>query len=364
MKTKKTIKIKHDLNLFKRKVKSRKKRKEINRSKNKYTKEIKQKNLIENKLRRNFKYYKHLRAPSNFSLLENTDDVLSFIEKINYCYEKKKDIFIEMTNVENIAHGTIVVLLSILVQFKSKGIRVNGNFPKFVNAKKILKESGFVEYLYKDIVSESEYYINKRICTHAKKTADSELSDNIIRSNSKILWGEEKRCIGVQRVFLELMQNTNNHASSIIGEKMWWSSIVPVKNEKGECEKICFSFIDYGVGIFSSLKSKSQGVFSGIMDKIRSTFGDKISDADLMKLLLKGEVHKTATGKYYRGKGLPGIYNAMKKNDISNLKILSNQAYADVGHDNYTLLKKDFSGTYVYWELNKYNNHLNKITYE
>ena len=184
------------------------------------------------------------------------------------------------------------------------------------------------------------------------------LSDRIIKHVSKQLWGEEKRCIGLQRVFLELMQNTNNHASEILGEKLWWSSIVPVKGENGMIDKICFSFIDYGIGIFASLSNKKQGVFVGIIDKLKKLFGE-LDDAEMMKLLLHGDIHRTATGLSYRGKGLPGIYNAMNKNDISNLKIISNYAYSDIAKKEYRNLKNEFSGTYVYWELNKTNNNYN-----
>lgn len=351
------IKKHRDYKLFRRKIMSKKKKHIRNIAQNGITKEERRIHNIKTNLNQNRKQYKHLYAPKNFSILDNTEEVLSFINKIDKCFEKKKSIFIEMTQVETIAYGAIVVLLSKLVQFKSKKLDVNGNFPINHKAKKLLKESGFIEYLYKEGVEDKgEYYIDKKICTHAKRIADPILSDSVIRNVSKVLWGEERRCIGVQRVFLELMQNTNNHASKIIGEKLWWSSIVPVTDSNGCVSKICFSFIDYGIGIFSSLSNKTQGVFVGIIEKIRKAFGD-VNDAQMMKLLLQGDIHKTATGHSFRGKGLPGIYNAMIKNDISNLKIISNNAYADVANDQYKLLNSNFTGTYVYWEINKKSNN-------
>ncbi len=357
MKSNIRIKIRRDYKLFRRKIMSKEKRRLRNIAHNSITKEERKIRNIATSINHNKNKYKHLYAPQNFSLLDNTEEVLSFIKDIDRCYERKKSIFIEMTKVETIAYGAIVVLLSKLVQFKSKKLDVNGNFPNNPKARKLLKESGFIEYLYKDGVEDkNEYYIDKKICTHAKRIADPVLSDNVIKNVSKVLWGDERRCIGVQRVFLELMQNTNNHASKNVGEKLWWSSIVPVTDSTGNIVKICFSFIDYGIGIFSSLSQKTQGVFVGIIDKIKRAFGN-VNDAEMMKLLLQGDIHRTATGHSYRGKGLPGIYNAMVKNDISNLKIISNSAFADVANNQYKLLNNNFSGTYVYWEINKNSNN-------
>jgi hypothetical protein len=68
-----------------------------------------------------------------------------------------------------------------------------------------------------------------------------------------------------------------------------------------------------------------------------------------------GSIHKTATGEYYRGKGLPGIYKAFVDNKISNLVVITNDALADCKHETYRTLTNKFVGTYVSWELD-YNN--------
>ncbi len=74
-----------------------------------------------------------------------------------------------------------------------------------------------------------------------------------------------------------------------------------------------------------------------------------------MKLILEGKLHETVTGEYYRGKGLPGIVEALKRNQISNLHIISNDVYANVQTGNYTILENKFEGTFIYWELNEKN---------
>lgn len=362
MKNEKLIKKHRDDKLFKREIKSRQKKKNRNRALLGVNKEIRRERAYNTDYYRRNGAIKKLEAPHNFSLLGNTEEVISFINKVDACYEKKKNLFIDMDNVERIAYGAIIVLLSKLVQFKAKKLAVNGSFPRNKEAKQVLKESGFIDYLYRDDVRvQNEYVIDKKICTHANKIAEPALTAKIISIVSKELWGEERRCLGVQRVFLELMQNTNNHASDIQGEKHWWTSFAHVKTNNED--KICFSFIDYGVGIFTSLENKREGKFLGILDKIKSLFGN-VDHAKMMDMLLHGEIHKIARNNKnqepYRGKGLPGIFGAMEKNDISNLQIISNDAYANVSKNKYVKLNNKLEGTYVYWELNLSNNNMKK----
>ena len=159
----------------------------------------------------------------------------------------------------------------------------------------------------------------------------------------------------MQRVFIELMQNTNNHASNHRkGEKLWWSSIIHNKKE----EKVCFSFIDYGVGILDSLKNKETGKFARIMTAIKNILKPQ-NNADILKLLLEGKIHELIKEQAYnRGKGLPGIYKAWKSNDISNLIVITNNVYANVANNEYREMTNDLSGTFIYWEINKNNKSI------
>ena len=74
-----------------------------------------------------------------------------------------------------------------------------------------------------------------------------------------------------------------------------------------------------------------------------------------MERILDGDLHKTATGQSYRGKGLPGIKTALIRNQISNLYIITNDAYANVCNNEYQKLSHAFDGTFVYWELTENN---------
>lgn len=148
------------------------------------------------------------------------------------------------------------------------------------------------------------------------------------------------------------MQNTNNHANiDSEGQKHWWLSVNHLKDKR----TVSFSFIDYGVGVFKNLENKPRkSKFWGWKEKmgIKYMFAD---NRDLLKLILEGKLHETVTDKDYRGKGLPGIYDSLQKNSITNLVIITNDVYAVPSKNQYVKLNKNFNGTFVYWELNEGN---------
>lgn len=340
---------------FKRKLRSKFKKRQRNKQLLSVNKQQRKEKNINKSIGQHFADYEKIKAPKVFSLTQNPEESLSFIAKIESCFKKKRKVFVNLNEVEIIAHGAIVVLLSIMIKFKENRINFNGKKPKNQKISDNLKKSGFFDYLYKDDFQiQEEYSFENEICTHGKKKVDSKLSDEIIKKASNFIWDEERRCTGLQRVFIELMQNTNNHASlTKTGEHHWWATVYYSREDK----KVCFAFIDYGVGILKSLENKKDGKFFGVIPKIKELFNPN-SNADLLKLLLNGEVHKTATGNYYRGKGLPGIFDACKNNKISNLVIISNDAIADSANNKYEILSNKLSGTFVYWELNSNNNNI------
>lgn len=301
-----------------------------------------------------YKDYKRIHAPENFSFIENSEGVVEFISKLKNHFDENKKVFVVLKEVKIISYDAIVVLLSIMVRFKASKIDFNGDFPDNEAARRILDESKFLKYLYQSFRNEDRYQLGQdsSIVTHAWKDVDAELGNELIKNASKTIWGEERRCQGVQRTLIELMLNTNNHADdSKKGEKHWWLSVHHDKHNK----KVSFAFIDFGVGVFTSLNNKRHGSkFFGIVDKLkeRVKFG---SNADLLRLIMDGTLHRTATGKPYHGKGLPGINKVRERNQISNLNIITNDVHASLDNDMFRIMPKSFSGTFVYWEVKNEN---------
>lgn len=310
-----------------------------------------------------FATYCRISAPRNFSFIDNTDEVLGFIQRLSDAYNKGYKVFVALRQLKHITSDAIVLLLSNVVQFKATGIDFNGNRPKVEKIAKKLENSGFFKILYDEEESVKKDFIGQRsisiddqkdIYTHATKSVDSELTASLIENAAEFLWGEKRRCLGVQRILIELMQNTNNHASRNAGEKYWWLSVSRANNPK----RICFSFIDYGMGIFESLATKGTGdKFYGWLKKMKEICVPE-RHHEVLNKMMTGEFHRTVTGKSYRGKGIPGIYKQLERNAITKLITISNDAFANATVGDFHHLSHPLSGTFVYWEVDANCNNL------
>jgi hypothetical protein len=279
------------------------------------------------------------------------------LDALESSLSKRVRTFVVLKDIELIDYGAITVLLSIMFRFKALGVGFNGDFPKDEPTKKMLFESGFFDNLQRSSKERVEYKLGSpnQIVTHAQKNVVSEQGLPIMEEASMTVWGEKRICKGLQRVFVELMQNTNNHAAfSAKGDKHWWLSVNHDKDNK----KVGFVFMDHGVGIFSSLNMKTPGnKWYGWGEKVKRAFGQKSSDY-ILEMLLSGKLHMTVTGQDYRGKGLPSVKLVLDRNQISNLYIITNNVYANITTGEYKLLKGFFQGTFYYWDLMKTNESL------
>lgn len=303
-----------------------------------------------------FKDYTWLTPPKNFSLINNAEECVHFINKLEHCFNNRKKVFVNLSEVTFLGHGALIVLLSKILRFKANNIDFNGSMPVNPYCNALLRCSGFFKELYsKGYRSLDNYkHTQQNFFTHTKKTVDQALSYELIKSMSKLIWGVECRCPRLQEVFIELMQNTNNHASfEGHGKQHWWTTASYDK----ERQTGCFSFIDYGVGILSSLKEDASNKFFKPFKEFINLFKPQ-NNAETLKLIMQGELHKTASKKSYRGKGLPGIYKAYCTNKISHLVVITNDTLLNFDDGTFLNLKSSFSGTFVYWELTPSNHHI------
>ena len=339
--------------LFERRLVSKQKRKTKNFNGQGKSREAKQEySLLSN--------YTKITAPKHFSFIEKPEETIKFINKLEELYLNKSSVFVNLKDITYLDYSAVTILVSVMFSFKTRNIQFNGNFPKNGDLARLLINSDFFKYLDKPIGKKIEYALGKenQIFTRANKEVNSELGYIVMAETTSTIWGEKRTCKGLQRTLLELMQNTNNHADiNKKGEKHWWLSVNHDKPNK----KVSFIFIDYGVGIFESLKHKpNDNKWFGWFEKIKNrlVYGD---NSEILKLLLDGQMHLTVTGQHFRGKGLPGIREVLSRNQISNLRIISNNVFTDVNNDKYIKLNEVFSGTFVTWELNENNINIKWI---
>jgi len=286
-------------------------------------------------------------APHEFSFLNNTEEVCAFVGKLQRLMLRRAPVYVDLERIRGIDLGAVAILLSVMVRFRRSGIGFNGNMPRDAGAHSMLKQSRFFDYLLAPGTigsgDEGAFSAKARIVTHAKTIVDSDLTASVLRTAAHNVWGEPRRCTGVQRALIELMHNTYDHASGRQkGEKHWWLSMRAVDSDK----RVVISFVDYGIGVFESLQSKSatEKYFGWLMQFRMRNPGS--SNADALEEIFHG-ARRTVTKEKHRGRGLPSIYQCLKARDFTELIMVTNDVKYDSRSDTYEHLSKPFSGTFV-----------------
>ena len=301
-----------------------------------------------------FPGYKQIKAPEILSLLNNESSTLDFLRKLQGCYTAKRKVAVLLDDVVNLSTDAILVLLSNMVQYKAAKIGFNGTKPRDVITNFKLESSGFFKHLYGFAMRDQDKYsfkkMNSFIYTHGQKTVEASVADELVKYASEVVWGEPRRCPGIQTTLVELMHNTHDHAGVFKGEKHWWLSV----EHDEQAHEATFSFIDFGVGIFRSLANKKQGEpLYGALDYIVQHFPLINTEADRLRLILEGKVKLTQFNEYYRGKGLRNVYLRHHRNHISDLSIISNYASFKAVNDDYHSIKNEFIGTFISFKMNQ-----------
>lgn len=294
-------------------------------------------------------------VPARLSFINNTEKFISFIRILNERYESRESTYLDFENVTEVTFDALFILLSICRKFNVEDIPLDGRFSK--ENKQIaetIRESGFIDELFrnKKLFTDDYRLTKKLVQLRASRKVKQDLSDKLIANAAKMIWGEDRRCRGIQTACIELMQNTNNHADKKKqGAVNCWIST----KYDPSLNVVRFAVLDFGVGVFESLNDKQDdSKFYGWKEKLKEIFSFE-NNADVLKLILEGHLHKTVTKEYYRGKGLPSLKRLLDKQHVSNLIIITNDVRGDIANNKYTLMKNSFSGTFVYWELNANN---------
>jgi hypothetical protein len=276
-------------------------------------------------------------APQNFSFINNTEEVIEFFNSLRNLFRKKKNVMIDSSDCTNLTPDTMTLLVSRLKDSTfTKGRRYRGNEPKDPKLAFIFSHSGFYDHIPRVQRKDKEQNFGT-IKRKQSKVVEGTVAKELIQSATTALFGKRKKLGGVYRTLVDCMHNTIDHAHGLdVAEKqtipyedkeIWWATVYTDAAEK----KSQFMFLDNGVGIF---KSKNMGILRSIKRSLSSK-----TDAEILPEILQGK-HTSRTGLPYRGKGLPGIYRALKAGRIRNLKIISNGVFADVANEKYVMMNE------------------------
>jgi len=303
-------------------------------------------------VRKGSKHYHNLYVPGRFSLRENPNEVIFFLNEIELL-GKQSSLHLNFDNVQLITPEAIAALIATISKATLASTAIRGNVPVCASCKQILEESGFFDHVKfrRSLLGVSRGRIQRR----QSKKVESVVALELITTSTQQIGKAHSEAS--YRILIEGMGNTLDHAKAAavastifnghVGSRnralehdseTWWA-MAYADSSKG-C--VCFVFLDTGVGIFKSVKIK----------KLRKLF--KVlrleSDTELMRELLLGELG-SRTGLAYRGKGLPAIRELNDLGEVKELTLITNRVIADISANSYKQLDYTFHGTLLYWEI-------------
>lgn len=286
-----------------------------------------------------------LSAPKNFSFIDNTDEMLDYFERGRKLIKNRTTIKFDLSEIESLTSDGIAVFASIFTDKSySNGLTLSGNSPKNPELKALFLGSGFYEHVSskrKPLTNQHNYLLHKV----SNKKVEPSIAKIATDFAAKYTFKDDRKFRPVYEIIIELMANTNNHASVMSEINYdWWLYVF----YDDTTNITSYSFLDFGVGIF---KSKQ---FVRYYNLLLFKFNLDQSTEQLASDLLSGKI-SSRTGLEERGRGFTCIMNNVKNKHFKKFFIITNNVFIDVKNRSSTKLDNEFKGTFVYWEIS--NEH-------
>lgn len=285
----------------------------------------------------------NLQAPPVFSLVENPDETINFFSRLHAAGNKPCRIFVDLGPVQQLTIDALLLLLSKVQRGAlARCISVGGNEPKDPKVRDMFAHSGFYDYVSSTRPVKRHSSGAGILKKHVGKRVREDVSAELVHYATQCLHGTVKKNGGLYRALIECMANTKDHARiGAATNEAWWVSAY----HDSAAGVVYFAFLDNGVGIFRSAKMQSVLKFMG-------KFVGLVTHADILNDILDAQL-PSRTGLPYRGKGLPAIKRTLGRQDIRNLRIITNDAFLDATTRKGKELKHPFRGTCLTWEIHR-----------
>ncbi|MDI1293147.1 MAG: hypothetical protein PSV18_10435 [Methylobacter sp.] len=287
-----------------------------------------------------------IKAPDDFSLINNTEATIRYFNSAQAELKKHNRILFDISHIKTLTTDAIAVQIAKIKDtsfHKNNGILGNG--PNDKNLNKLFLQSGFYDYVN---TNGQKPINNKKLLIHeiTNNRVEPDIAKNACLLGLKHTFGNEYIFEPLYDILIEVMQNTNNHAGNTRGIYDWW---LHVYNHE-DSSKTSYTFLDLGVGIFESLPVQSY----------KRDFLELLglsSNLDLVPKLFAGEI-KSRTARPERGKGIPQVFECAQDKTFDKFILISNDIYADLKNKIYKRMSADFIGTLYYWEIANNNEIL------
>ena len=285
-------------------------------------------------------------APDNFNFIDNTDEMLDFFERGRQKLWQKIPVKCDLRSVTCLTPDAIAIFASLFTdETYSNGTHLEGNAPRIKELKNKFLGSGFYNHVHsmrKPKIEEHNFLLHKI----SNKKTDPRLAKTATDFAAKFTFKDNRKFRPVYEIIIELMANTNNHASpDRLGVYEWWLYVFYDK----ETNITSYSFLDFGVGIF-----KSKPFLKYLIDLKLLTIGIKKDYSELASDLLEGRI-TSRTGLNERGRGFTCITKNAEHPAFKKFVLISNNVYIDILTKSSRELANDFSGTFAYWEVGDEN---------
>lgn|GEM_PF-3101119 len=273
-------------------------------------------------------------APEEFDLVNNPSEFLATFERIEDAFRRQREPRLDFSQQTIAVSGdAILAMLALGTKLATKyQSTLRLRLPTDEKLRDVMKNSGLISYLSETPPEAKDVGMIRR---RQNEIVSSATAQELIIFATQTLFGERRRNYASYTTYVECMGNTFEHSNRIAGEERWWAYIY-CDGAKAQC-----TFIDTGIGIFSSLK------FKGLWRRVR---GQLTSKTDLLRQLLERKIG-SRSGESYRNRGLPKIYANAKHGLIRNLIIITDDVYASVDRDEFLTMDHSFKGTFYHWEL-------------
>lgn len=265
--------------------------------------------------------YSSFKAPKVFSFIRNISETNVFfnqvIDQLNL-HKYNQTINLDMTEVKTVTTDALMYMLAVIRNLKLKSAfkaKFTGTGPIDKEASRIFLESGFLNYTQ----SADSFFKprSKKIQILSGKKVSVDVARNICDFVNDLHGADYKSSKTLYKIIIELMTNTVQHAYNKGTKKQlkkneWYIFVAQID------EKIALTFLDTGSGIPTTVAKKT------FMEKVKLA-----NDSDLIASALKGE-WRSETLDDNRGKGLPLIYDSVKKECLKDLRIISERGLCHI----------------------------------
>lgn len=283
-------------------------------------------------------------APSNFSFIDNTNEVLSYLILCKDKLKSHKKIEFDLSLVTNISSDAIALLAACANDkiFLGERGKIKGNAPKDKDCLRGFIESGFYNHVNCRRIMKAAQRKDKSIFhKESHLHVQSDVAKKACLLGADHVFGSKAPISDLYEMLVEAMSNTNNHANCNDQSQQvkWW---LYTYNDPRGCT--VYTFIDLGVGIFDSRPVQA---FKKIKKLVRWEH-----NADLVEDLLSGRIKsRESIDNEIRGKGIPQMAENSRNNSISKAYIVSNDVKINLKTWSAEKLSNNFFGTLLYWEL-------------